>query len=158
MKPYIQTLGPPGSKRFELPKSKELIDSRFRPVFGANACFHRFNAKSQSMPLVTIWPDDPLLKPLAMVLLAFVPARASPSLHPNNAKRSRPTTKRTQRKRPPPGCLWPPGINSSFSQQNTSGNLLTILRCRMSIEQQRNATQGNSLPVNRTQKYLCSST
>ena len=158
MKPYIQTLGPPGSKRFELPQSKELIDGRFRPASGANASSHRFTAKSQSMPFAMTWPDDPLLKPLAMALLAFVTAGASPSLHPNNAKRSRPETKRTQRKRPPPGCLWPPGINSSFSQQNASGNLLTNQRRRMPIQQQRNSSEGNPLQGNSTQKYLCRST
>ena len=159
MKPYIQTLGPPGSKRFELSKPKALVDGQIpMPSSGSNTCSHRFNAKSQSMPLAMTCPDYPLLKPLAMVLLAFVPAEASPSLHSNNAKRFRRNTKRIQRGRPPPGTLWPPGGNSSFSQQNTSGCLLRNLRCRMPIEQQRNATQGNTLPANRTQKYLCKST
>ena len=139
MKLHIQILGPPGPKRLRLPGSSKPIAERSLSPSPGMSCPRQFlGAKSPPTHLVTTGSDSHPLKPLAMVSLAFVSARASTSPYPNHVKPCLETffraVSRIKRGRPPPGSRWPPGAKASFSHQDSTGVTFMSQSRRMPID------------------------
>ena len=163
MKLHIQILGPPGPKRFRLPKLGEYIAERsLSPSPRMSRPRQSLGAKSPPIHLLMTDSDSHPLKPLAMVSLAFVSAGASTSPYPNHVKPCLETffraVSRIKRGRPPPGSRWPPGANAGFSHQDSTGVALMSQRRSMPIGQHPMKTPENSRSESSKYKYICQST
>ena len=150
MKLHIQILGPPGPKRLRLPEPGKHIVERSLPPSPGMSCPRQFlGAKSPLTHLVSTDSDSHPLKPLAMVSLAFVSARASTSPYPNHVKPCPKTffraVSRIKRGRPPPGSRWPPRAKAGVSHQDSTGVALMSQRRRMPLGQHPMKTPENSL-------------